>query len=381
MAPALLKATRRRSKLPPPPPEPPPRDPMEAAKAAGLRYVHDDRPGIRRLRTAKGFRYVGPDGKPLHDAATLERIRSLAIPPAWTEVWICPSANGHLQATGRDAKGRKQSRYHPRWRAVRDENKYERMLAFAESMPRIRARVNADLALTGLPRPRVLATMVRLLETTLIRVGNEDYAKQNGSFGLTTLRNRHAEINGATLRFDFRGKSGVMHSIEVHDRRVARIVKQCQELPGQELFQYVDEEGARHSIDSADVNEYLREAAGADFTAKDFRTWAGTVLAARALREFEAFDSETQAKKNVVRAIETVAKRLGNTKTVCRKCYVHPAILDAYLDGTLLETLEGRIEGNLVHDLHELPPEEAAVLVLLQQRLKRESETQGAGKK
>ena len=348
----------------------PPEDPVAAAHAAGLRYVHDDQPGIGRVRVGKGFRYLDADGRPVGDPEVHRRIRSLAIPPAWTDVWICPSANGHLQATGRDAPSRKQSRYHPRWREVRDETKYGRMIAFAQALPAIRAAVERDLALPGLPRAKVLATIVRLLETTLIRVGNEDYAKENGSFGLTTLRNRHAEVNGTTLRFEFRGKSGVYHSVEVHDPRVAHIVKACQDLPGQELFQYLDEEGKRHRIDSTDVNEYLRAVSGADFKAKDFRTWAGTVLAARALRECEACTSQAQAKRNIVRAIETVAGRLGNTKAVCRKCYVHPAVIDAYLDGSLVETLRHRGEQRIAH---ELSPEEAAVLAFLQQRLKREA--------
>ncbi len=356
----------------------PPKDPVQAARAAGLRYVHDDRPGIRRVRSGRGFRYVGPDGRPIRDADELKRIRSLAIPPAWTDVWICPNLNGHLQATGRDARGRKQHRYHPRWREVRDETKYGRMILFADALPKIRARVEQDMTLPGLPRPKVLATVVRLLETTLIRVGNEEYARQNGSFGLTTMRDRHAEVNGSTLRFHFRGKSGVKHCVEVHDRRLARIVRQCQELPGQELFQYVDDDGELRSIDSEDVNEYLREVTGDDFTAKDFRTWAGTVLAAMALREFEAFDSKAQAKKNVVRAIESVAERLGNTPSVCRKCYVHPAIMDAYLDGSLLETLRRRAGEEFAEKLHDLPPEEAAVLVLLQERLRKEAQARGA---
>jgi DNA topoisomerase I len=351
-------------------------DPVESAKSAGLRYVHDDLAGIRRKRCGKGFRYVDPDGKPVRDRETLKRIRSLAIPPAWTEVWVCPLANGHLQATGRDAKGRKQSRYHPRWRAVRDEAKYGRLIAFGRALPRIRARVEQDMARPGLPREKVLATVVRLLETTLIRVGNEEYARQNHSFGLTTMRDQHVEVSGATLRFEFRGKSGIRHCVEVHDRRLGRVVKQCQDLPGQELFQYLDEKGERRSIDSSDVNDYLRAAGGEDFTAKDFRTWAGTVLAARALAEFESFDSQAQAKRNVVAAIESVAKRLGNTKGVCRKCYVHPAVLDAFLDGTLAEGLSRRVGKELAQGLHELPPEEAAVLALLQRRLKQEAQGQ-----
>jgi DNA topoisomerase-1 len=348
-------------------------DPVESARAAGLRYILDDRPGIRRERRGKGFRYLTPDGKVLRSAEELRRIRSLAIPPAWTRVWICPSPHGHLQATGYDDRGRKQYRYHPRWREVRDETKYDRMIVFGQALPRIRARVEQDMAQPGLPRTKVLATVVRLLETTLIRVGNEEYARTNGSFGLTTMRDRHVEVSGSTLCFSFRGKSGVRHSIDVTDRRLARIVQSCQDLPGQELFQYLDD-GTPHDIDSADVNAYLQEITGEEFTAKDFRTWAGTVLAACALREFEAFDSQTQAKRNVVEAIEAVSKRLGNTKAVCRKCYVHPAVIGAYLDGTLLDTLRQRVENELAESLPDLPPEEAAVLAFLQERLKREAE-------
>jgi DNA topoisomerase I len=354
-----------------------PAPPTESAEAAGLRYILDDRPGISRIRAGKGFRYLAPNGKVIRDPHTLGRIRALAIPPAWTDVWICPLAEGHLQATGRDDRGRKQHRYHPRWRAVRDETKYHRMIAFGQALPRIRARTERDLARRGLPRDKVLATVVRLLETTLIRVGNEEYARQNRSFGLTTMHDQHVDIAGDKLRFEFRGKSGIRHSVGMHDRRLARVVKQCQEVPGYELFQYVDADGTRHAIDSADVNDYLRRVSGQDFTAKDFRTWAGTVLAARALQEFEAFDSTAQAKKNVVRAIETVAKRLGNTTAVCRKCYVHPAVLDAYLDGTLLERLQGRVERALRRGLSHFRPEEAAVLAFLQERLRREAEANG----
>ncbi len=348
-------------------------DPIQSAKAAGLRYVCDTTPGIRRVRAGKGFRYVGPDGKPVRDPKTLRRIRALAVPPAWTDVWVCPIANGHLQATGRDARGRKQHRYHAAWRRNRDETKYHRMVAFARALPRLRRRVEKDLALRGLPRRKVLAAIVRLLETTLIRVGNEEYARDNHSYGLTTLQDQHADIEGAHVCFHFRGKSGMEHEIDLTDRRLARIVQQCQDLPGQELFQWVDEEGEVHDVNSADVNDYLREVVGHEFTAKDFRTWAGTVLAARALQEFQTFDSQAQARRNVVRAIEEVARRLGNTRAVCRKCYVHPAVLDAYLDGTLLQTLRKRVEAEIKGSLRELRPEEAAVLAFLQERLKREA--------
>jgi DNA topoisomerase-1 len=319
--------------------------------------------------------YIDPDGNTIRDAEVLGRIKSLAIPPAWRDVWICPIAHGHLQATGLDAKGRKQYRYHPRWREVRDETKYDRMLLFAKVLPKIRARVERDLAQPGLPREKILATVIRLLETTLIRVGNEEYARQNDSFGLTTMRDRHVNVSGATLKFAFRGKSGIAHAIDLTDRRLAKIVKKSQDLPGYELFQYIDEDGTSRSIDASDVNAYLKETTGEDFTAKDFRTWAGTVLAARALQEFEAFDSQAQAKRNVLQAIESVAKRLGNTKAVCRKCYIHPAVITQYMDGALLETLNRRVKKELTQSLHRLSAEEAAVLTLLQQRLKREAQS------
>jgi DNA topoisomerase-1 len=314
-------------------------DSVASAKAAGLRYVSDDRPGLRRRRAGKGFSYLDLDGRPIRDPEVRKRIEALAIPPAWHDVWIAPDPRGHLQATGRDHRGRKQYRYHPRWRTVRDESKYGRMMAFGRALPRIRERIEADLDRPGLPREKVLATVVRLLETTLIRVGNEEYARANGSFGLTTMRDRHVSVTPSSVRFGFRGKGGIWHTIDLNDRRLARVVKRCRDLPGQELFQYIDEDGTCQKIDSEDVNDYLRAITGADFTAKDFRTWAGTVLAALALREFEAFDTKTQAKKNVIRAIEAVAERLGNTPSVCRKCYVHPEIIDAYLDGTMLEFL------------------------------------------
>ncbi len=302
-------------------------DPVDSAKAAGLTYVSDERPGIRRRRAGRAFVYRDDGSRVVRDAATLARIRSLAIPPAWTGVWICPSASGHLQATGRDARGRKQYRYHPRWRAVRDTTKYNRLWHVAEALPRLRERVDADLARPGLPREKVLATVVRLLETTLVRVGNEEYARDNGSYGLTTLRAHHVEVNGTRLTFRFRGKSGRTQEVGVRDPRLARIVRRCQELPGQELFQYVDETGAARTIGSGDVNDYLRDASGADFTAKDFRTWAGTVLAALALGALGRGDAVTQARRNVTQAVEAVARVLGNTPAVCRACYVHPAVV------------------------------------------------------
>ncbi len=349
-------------------------DSTSAARAAGLRYVHDGRPGIRREPAREGFRYLDAHGEPVADEATLARIKGLVIPPAWQDVWICAQANGHLQATGRDARGRKQYRYHPKWRTARDEVKYERMLKFGDALPAIRHEVDRALKLPGLPREKVLATIVYLLEATMMRVGNEEYARTNKSFGLTTLRNRHAKVDGSDVEFSFRGKSGVYHKVKVHDRRLAGIVKRTRDLPGQELFQYIDDDGATHSIDSSDVNDYLRLITGEEYTAKDFRTWSGTVLAALALQEFEKFDSETQAKKNIVRAIESVAEKLGNTPTICRKCYVHPAVLDAYLDGAALEVMRERTEETLAKDLHALQPEEAAVLAMLQQRLRHEQE-------
>ena len=347
-------------------------NPAESAKAAGLRYVTDTIPGIRRKRVGKNFSYIGVDGKPIHDPEELRRIKALAIPPAYTHVWICPDPRGHIQATGRDAKGRKQYRYHPRWRAVRDETKYGRMIAFGQALHLIRERTDRDIALPGLPREKVLATVVQLLETTLIRVGNDEYARSNKSFGLTTMHDRHVDISGSTIRFHFRGKRGKKHTINLSDRRLARIVKRCRDLPGYELFQYVDDDGKPQDVTSDDVNTYLREIAGREFTAKDFRTWAGTVLAALALKEFETFDSEAQAKRNIVRAIERVAERLGNTPSICRKCYVHPAVLDAYLDGSLVDVLKQRTEHELTESLKDLHPEEAAVVALLQQRLAQE---------
>jgi DNA topoisomerase-1 len=344
-------------------------EPREASRAAGLRYVSDQSPGIRRLRRGDSFTYQDPDGKTVRDRATLKRIKALAIPPAWTDVWICPIANGHLQATGRDQRGRKQYRYHARWRQVRDEHKFSRMLAFGRALPRIRARVDEDLKRPGLGREKVLATVVRLLETTLIRVGNEEYVRANRSFGLTTMRDQHVEIEGNTISFEFRAKSGKMQAIRLKDRRLARILKACNDLPGRELFQYVDESGERRTIDSADVNDYLREIAGDEFTAKDFRTWAGTVLAALALQEFEVVDTQAAAKRNITEAIERVAARLGNTPAICRKCYVHPEVIGCYLDGTLVEMLSEKVAKTLREELDGLDAAEAAVLAFLQKRL------------
>jgi DNA topoisomerase-1 len=346
-------------------------DPVESAKAAGLRYVYDSDPGIRRLRRGKAFRYVGADGRPVRDAEVLGRIKSLVIPPAWEDVWICANAKGHLQATGRDVRGRKQSRYHPHWREVRDEAKYEHMIQFGAALPGIRKKVDHDLLLAGMPREKVLATIVRLMETTFIRVGNPEYARDNQSYGLTTMRRRHVRIEGSTVRFEFKGKSGVQHAIDVNDRRLAKIVKASRDLPGYELFQYVDGDGAARTVDSGDVNEYLHEITGEHFTAKDFRTWAGTVMACVMLRTFEAFGSDTQAKKNVVEAIKSVAGKLGNTPSVCRKCYVHPAVLESYLSGAMVESAKQSGERRTVKMMQGLRPEEMAMLHLLQQQLVR----------
>jgi DNA topoisomerase I len=347
--------------------------PLEAAVAAGLRYVSDDSAGFIRQRKGKDFVYQDKDGRRLRDPGELKRIRSLVIPPAWEKVWICARANGHLQATGFDAKGRKQYKYHPKWREVRDEAKFERLLSFADVLPKIRARVDEDLARPGLSREKVLATIVRLLEISLIRVGNEEYAKENQSFGLTTLRNRHADIEGSTVRFRFRGKSRKQHTVEVTDRRVARIVQKCQDLPGQHLFEYENPDGEIASIESDDVNRYLQEISGAPFTAKDFRTWAGTVLAAVALGKMEEVDAETIRKKNVITAIEAVASLLGNTQSICRKCYIHPAIPTHYLNGTLAQNLRRKADSEIAQKLHELKPEEAAVITLLRQELAQRS--------
>ncbi len=348
-------------------------DPQAAAEEAGLRYVSDEQPGYTRKAKGKSFQYFDTDGKLIRDETRLLRIGRLAIPPAYKDVWICPSSNCHIQATGRDDRGRKQYRYHERWRAVRDENKYDRMLIFGTSLPKIRRRVRSDLELPGLPRNKVLATVVQLLERTFIRIGNEEYARENKSFGLTTMRNRHVQVKGSQLRFHFRGKSGVEHEIDVEDRRVAKIVRKLQDLPGQELFQYVDEDDAVTEITSQDVNEYLRDITGQDFTAKDFRTWAGTVLAAMALNAQEAFTSNKQAKVNIKDAISAVSKILGNTPAICRKCYVHPAVLETYLTGNLIEGLKARTEATLAEQLDDLRSDEIAVLTFLRQRLEQKA--------
>jgi DNA topoisomerase I len=345
-------------------------DPRASARAAGLRYSSDARPGITRHRVGKGFSYRRPDGDRVKDRTVLRRIRSLAIPPAWTDVWICTDPAGHLQATGRDARGRKQYRYHPAWTRGRDDLKFERLLDVARVLPRIRERCDADLARPGLSREKVLAAVVRLLELTLIRVGNEEYARLNRSFGLTTLKRRHAKVEGSAIRFRFAGKSGKRHEVGLRDRRLAAIVRRCQDLPGQELFAYIGDDGVPHDISSDDVNEYLREISGIDMTAKDFRTWAGTVLAYRALRALAPVESGRAAKKNVVEAVRLTADQLGNTPAVARRSYVHPAILDSYLEGTIGSALLEAAE-----EQHDPPPvatgdEASEVVKLIRTRIR-----------
>jgi DNA topoisomerase I len=349
-------------------------DPKEAAQSAGLRYVSDARPGIRRSKAGKGFSYTRADGSRLSELDVLRRIKALAVPPAWTDVWICPFADGHIQATGRDAKGRKQYRYHARFREIRESTKYEHVVAFADALTSIREQVREHMALRGLPREKVLSTVVHLLETTLIRVGNDDYARQNNSYGLTTLKNRHVAIDGNEVRFRFTGKSGKQWSLRVRDRRVAKVIRACQELPGQELLQYVDEAGNCQYVTSTDVNTYLKEITGKDITAKDFRTWAGTVLAAMALNELESFDSAAQAKRNLRTAVEKVSARLGNTPTICRKCYIHPEVLNSYMNSNVVLELKSKAENELRGAIGSLKPEEAAVLALLRSRLAKEAE-------
>jgi len=310
----------------------------EAAHAVGLSYVTDGMAGITRRGAGRGWAYYGPDGSLITDRGERKRIAALVIPPAWTDVWICPDPFGHIQATARDARGRKQYRYHPLYRDERDRSKFRRILEFSDVLPRIRERIERDLASRGLTRRRVLATVVRLLDKTLIRVGNDEYARDNRSFGLTTMRSRHVQVSGATLRFQFRGKSGVLRTVSITDRRLARVVQQCQDLPGQELFQYIDANGKRQTVASGDVNEYLKSITGRDVTAKDFRTWAGTIFAATELRQLGPATNERDARRNIVRAIDVVSQQLGNTRAVCRKYYIHPAVIEAYLDGTIAPT-------------------------------------------
>ena len=323
-------------------------------------------PGITRQKARNGFDYHLSDGSLVRDIATQKRIRKLAIPPAWTEVWICRDPNGHLQATGRDQRG---DRYHARWREVGDDAKYGKLLIFARVLPLIRARVDDDLKRSGLPRERVLAAVVRLMERTLFRVGNSEYAKKNNSFGLTTLRDRHVQVESGHIHLSFRGKSGNRYESDINDRRLARIIKGCRDLPGYELFQYLDEEGNQHVVGSEEVNAYLREITGEDITAKDFRTWSGTQLAAKALQGFRDLETESKRKKAIVRAVEKVAKHLGNTPAICRRCYIHPAIFDGYLDGTLLEALAAKTAAYLKDNIEHMSPEETAVTAYLRLRL------------
>lgn len=349
-------------------------DPVESAEAVGLQYVTDSSPGIQRRRKGKDkFVYIDPDGKQIRDPDEIRRIEALAIPPAYEDVWICPLPNGHLQATGRDAKGRKQYRYHSLWRTIRDQTKFTRMIVFSQSLPSIRERIEHDLSLPGLPKQKVLAAVVRLMELTRIRVGNEEYARTNQSYGLTTMQDEHVDIKGAKIRFCFRGKSGIEHDIELNDGRLAKIVKRCQDIPGQDLFQYFDEQGEYQTISSGDVNNYLREISNQDFTAKDFRTWAGTVLAASHLAETEVFTSETAAKKNITEVVKIVATHLGNRPATCRKYYVHPAIFEAYLDQSLYQIMQQHAE-KAIEDEHALRAEEMAVVKLLEQQFVRELE-------
>jgi DNA topoisomerase-1 len=332
-------------------------DSVEAAEDAGLRYVSDDQPGLSRQRKGEEFEYFDTKGKPIRDEQRLLRIKRLAIPPAWSDVWICPSPNGHIQAIGRDARRRKQYRYHERWREIRDENKYDRLVNFGKALPKIRRRLRKDLALSGLPREKVLATIVQLLERSFIRVGNEEYARENKSFGLTTMQDRHVDVKGSKLRFRFRGKSGRQHEVDMTDRRIARIISKLQDLPGQSLFQYLDDQGNVRDITSQNVNDYLRKITGEDFTAKDFRTWAGTVLAAIALSAAGEFETKKQAKTNIKHAISAVAEVLGNTPAICRQCYIHPIVLETYLKGNSVNGLKQGTTKEFA---------EAAVLKLLQ---------------
>lgn len=344
-----------------------PSDPIESAEVVGLKYVTDEMPGITRKKSGKSFAYFDKKGDRIRDEKTIQRINSLAIPPAYKDVWICPLENGHLQATGRDAKGRKQYRYHPLWRSIRDQNKFSRMLAFSQALPDIRRRLEQDLALPGLPKQKVLATVLKLMELTRIRVGNEEYAKTNNSYGLTTLQDDHVNVSGSKIQFQFRGKSGVDHEIEVSDKQLAKIVKRCQDLPGQELFQYLDDNKQAQDITSSDVNDYLREITGQDFTAKDFRTWAGTVLAVSHLAEIGKFTSQTAAKKNITQAIKSVASYLGNRPATCRKYYVHPNVLESYLDESLHDVVE-KHRSIVIEDCHALQAEELVVVALVAEK-------------
>ena len=335
----------------------------------GLRYVSDTSPSYSRKRGGKSFSYFDKDGKRIMNPDVLRRIKSIGVPPAYEAVWICPSPNGHLQATGLDARGRKQYRYHAKWRELRNQDKYEHLMEFAGALPGLRRRVAADLRRNGLPREKVLATIVSLLETTLIRVGNSEYAEQNKSYGLTTMRRKHVDINGSTLRFDFTGKSGKQWKLQVQDKRIVAIVKRCADIPGHELFKYLDDEGQARTVDSGDVNAYIKEITRQDFTAKDFRTWAGTIFAALALAEFKKYNSQAEAKRNVIAAIDKVAKQLGNTRAICRKCYVHPRIIDAYMSGDLAQMAEAKIADRFKRQYSKLTTDEIMVLSFLRKRL------------
>lgn len=345
---------------------------LASAEVAGLRFVGDDEPGIGRRRRGRAFQYVLPTGAPVRDARILARIRALVIPPAWTDVWICTRPNGHIQATGRDARGRKQYRYHQDWTFTRDEAKFDRLIEFAKALPKVRRTIARHMREKGLGRRKVLATVTYLLDTTLIRIGNREYARDNGSYGLTTLQDRHVSFSGNELRFRFLGKTGKEWKLKLNDRRLKRIVRSCQELPGQHLFQYEDDEGVVRPVTSADVNDYIRSIAGPEVSAKDFRTWAGTVLAAMALREVEAAESETAAKRNVRAAIGVVAGRLGNTPAICRKCYVHPEVVAAYMDGKLAALVQRAPVKAIERACAGLPAQEGATLVLLATRSSRQ---------
>jgi DNA topoisomerase-1 len=344
-------------------------EPREIAEEAGLRYVSDTKPGFTRKKHGKDFDYFDTHDKKITDEKIVARVKSIGIPPAYEHVWICPQANGHIQATGLDARGRKQYRYHTKWRATRDENKFQHILHFGNMIPKIRERVEADLKLNGLPREKVVACVVSLMEKTLIRVGSAEYARDNQSYGLTTLRKKHVQVTGNNIAFEFTGKSGKDWSVSVNDRKIANIVNKCADIPGHELFKYIAEDGSKKDVTSSDVNDYLREITEEHFTAKDFRTWSGTVLAALALTEFEKYDSEAQAKKNIVRAIEHVAKQLGNTPAICRKCYIHPEVINSYLTGDLADNIRHEIDQKMKKDYSHMADEEIMVLAFLKKRL------------
>ena len=326
-----------------------------------LHYVDDTQPGLTRKKLRGKFAYFDSAGQRITDPDEIKRINSLAVPPAYTDVWICADPRGHLQATGRDARGRKQYRYHPRWREVRDADKYSRLREFGLALPKLRKQLETLLDAPGFNRDKVMATVITLLDATLIRVGNTQYARDNRSYGLTTLRSRHVEVNGSAILFQFRGKSGIEHQITVKDRRLARIIKRCLEIPGQNLFQYLDENGERHTVSSHDVNSYLQTLTGADFTAKDYRTWAGSALALAVLRELQ-WESEAEAKRHVVEMVKSVSRQLGNTPAVCRKCYIHPAVVERFLLGALAELPRPRVRKGL-------RTEEVALAMFLEQMM------------